>query len=241
MRDNLRRSAALCRRFRPCLNRFYIRRGLLTFCGRWGCRRGPRPPQPFRERFTPRFTQIIQPLLGGRHVRFGPLHCRSRLVVVQQQRGRRHRLREELPKKLELVAGPGCSVCVMPVGHVDAFVKVAVQPDVITATCQDMLQVQGSRESLASIRKKGARIEVITSPRDCLELARREPDKIIVYTAVGFEATAPSVAETIHWLKSNIGDYSNCIYKGHQYINSSLNSVLAKLKDVIESATIRRQ
>lgn len=109
----------------------------------------------------------------------------------------RYRLREELPKKLELVSGPGCSVCVMPAGHVDAFVKVAMQPDVITATCQDLVNLPGSRESLASIRSKGARVEVISSPHDCLELARREPDKIIVYPAVGFEATAPSVAETI--------------------------------------------
>jgi len=109
----------------------------------------------------------------------------------------RYRLRDELPNKLELVSGPGCSVCVMPAGHVDAFVKVAIQPDVITATCEDLLQVPGSRESLATIRKKGVRVEVITSPRDCLDLARRYPHKIIVYPAVGFEATAPSVAETI--------------------------------------------
>lgn len=109
----------------------------------------------------------------------------------------RHRIREELPDNLELVAGPGCSVCVMPAGHVDAFVKVALLPDVITATCEDLLQIQGSHDSLGSIRDRGARVEVISSPRDCLELARREPDKVIVYPAVGFEATAPSVAETI--------------------------------------------
>lgn len=109
----------------------------------------------------------------------------------------RYRLREDLPKKLELVAGPGCSVCVMPTGHVDAFIKVAMQPDVITATCQDLLLLQGSEESLHSLQKKGAQVEVITSPHDCLGLARRHPDKVIVYPAVGFEATAPSVAETI--------------------------------------------
>ncbi len=109
----------------------------------------------------------------------------------------RYQLHEELPKNLELVSGPGCSVCVMPAGHVDAFVKVALLPDVITATCQDLLNLQGTKESLASLREKGARVEVISYAPDCLELARREPDKIIVYPAVGFEATAPSVAETI--------------------------------------------
>lgn len=123
-----------------------------------------------------------------------------RIMVVCGTHNRailRYRLRDELPKKLKLVSGPGCSVCVMPAGHVDAFVKVALQPDVITATCDDLLQVQGSRESLGTIRDQGARVEVITTPLDCLELARREPDKIIVYPAVGFEATAPSIAEAI--------------------------------------------
>lgn len=125
-----------------------------------------------------------------------------RIMVVCSSHNRailQYQLREELPKKLELVSGPGCSICVMPAGHVDAFVKVAIQPDVITACCHDLLKLGGSGDiSLDAIRKQGlAQVEVITSPHDCLELARREPDKIIVYPAVGFEATAPSVAETI--------------------------------------------
>ena len=106
-------------------------------------------------------------------------------------------LREKLPDMLELVAGPGCSVCVMPAGHIDAFVKVATQPQVITAACEDLIKVPGSRESLSSIWKKGARVEVISSHMDALDIARREPDYTVVYPAVGFEATAPSVAETI--------------------------------------------
>ncbi|MGW8194418.1 MAG: hydrogenase formation protein HypD [Desulforhopalus sp.] len=106
-------------------------------------------------------------------------------------------IRQQLPSKLDLVAGPGCSVCVMPAGHVDAFVKVGMQKKVITAACDDLIRVPGSKESLASIRHKGARVEVISSPMDALDIARREPDFIVVYPAVGFEATAPSVAETI--------------------------------------------
>ncbi len=109
----------------------------------------------------------------------------------------KHGLRQQLPDNLELVAGPGCSVCVMPAGHIDAFVKVAMQPKVITAACHDLIRVPGSNESLGSIWKKGARIEIISSPMDALDIARREPDFIVVYPAVGFEATAPAVAETI--------------------------------------------
>ena len=106
-------------------------------------------------------------------------------------------LRQLLPGEIDLVAGPGCSVCVMPAGHIDAFVKVGMQPNVITAACEDLLRVPGSNESLGSIWKKGGRVEIISSPMDALDIARREPDFTVVYPAVGFEATAPSVAETI--------------------------------------------
>jgi hydrogenase expression/formation protein HypD len=123
-----------------------------------------------------------------------------RIMVVCGTQNRailKNKIRERLPAHLELVAGPGCSMCVMPAGHIDAFVKVGKQPNVITAACEDLLGVPGSSESLASIARKGARVEVISSPMDALDIARREPDHIVVYPAVGFEATAPSVAETI--------------------------------------------
>lgn len=123
-----------------------------------------------------------------------------RLMVVCGTQNRaivKYGIRQKLPEMLELVAGPGCSVCVMPAGHIDAFVKVAMQPKVITAACEDLISVPGSNESLATIWKKGARIEIISSPMDALDIARREPDYTVVYPAVGFEATAPSVAETI--------------------------------------------
>jgi len=109
----------------------------------------------------------------------------------------RYGIRKQLPRYLDLVAGPGCSVCVMPAGHIDAFIKVAVQPDVIIAACVDLIKVPGSTDSLESIMEKGASIEVILSPMDALDIARREPSKTVVYPAVGFEATAPGVAETI--------------------------------------------
>lgn len=123
-----------------------------------------------------------------------------RLMVVCSTQNRailRYGLHDQLPGYLDLVAGPGCSVCVMPAGHIDAFVKVAVQPGVITAVCDDLLIAPGSTESLESVMKKGADIELITSPMEALEIALQEPGKTIVYPAVGFEATAPSVAEAI--------------------------------------------
>ena len=123
-----------------------------------------------------------------------------RLMVVCGTQNRailKYGIRQRLPVMLELVAGPGCSVCVMPAGHIDAFIKIAMQPKVITAACSDLIRVPGSKQSLATIWEKGARIEVISSPMDALDIARREPGYTVVYPAVGFEATAPSVAETI--------------------------------------------
>ena len=123
-----------------------------------------------------------------------------RIMVVCGTHNRaimRYDLRSKLPENLELVAGPGCSVCVMPAGHIDAFVKIGMLPDVITVTCEDLLNVPGTRDSLASIKAKGAHVEVISAAQECLEIARNNPDKIVVYPAVGFEATAPSLAETI--------------------------------------------
>ncbi|SDO50085.1 hydrogenase formation protein HypD [Desulforhopalus singaporensis] len=123
-----------------------------------------------------------------------------RLMVVCGTQNRailRAGIREQLPEDLELVTGPGCSACVMPAGHIDAFVKIGMQPKVITAACEDLLRIPGSKDTLGSIRGKGARVEIITSPMDALDLAKREPDFTVVYPAVGFEATAPAVAETI--------------------------------------------
>jgi hydrogenase expression/formation protein HypD len=123
-----------------------------------------------------------------------------RVMVVCGTQNRtllKYGLDEVLPDKLDVVSGPGCSVCVMPAGHIDAFIKIGLQPDVVTATCEDLLRVSGSRESLESIKRKGAQVEVVDSPMEALDLARRFPSKIVVFTAVGFEGAAPDVAETI--------------------------------------------
>ena len=114
----------------------------------------------------------------------------------------------DLPEDLEIVTGPGCSICVMPAGHIDAFVKIGRQPDVITATCEDLLRVQGSKESLESIKANGALVEVVDSPMEALDLARSHPEKIVVFTAVGFEGAAPDVAETILEAHENLVELS---------------------------------
>jgi hydrogenase expression/formation protein HypD len=123
-----------------------------------------------------------------------------RLMVVcgtQYRTLLRHGLMESFPEELELLPGPGCGVCVMPTGHVDAFVKVAHKPDVITAACGDLIKMPGSIGSLETAAQKGCDVRLITTPMEAIDIACGEPEKTVVYPAVGFEATAPSVAETI--------------------------------------------
>ncbi len=137
----------------------------------------------------------------------------------------KYALDDLLPDNLDIVTGPGCSVCVMPAGHIDAFVKIALQPDVITATCEDLLRVSGSTESLASIKAKGARIEVVDAPIEALNLARKYPDKIVVFTAVGFEGAAPDVAEAILEAASE-GIVNFCVIPSIRLLPPSLDNLL---------------
>jgi len=130
-----------------------------------------------------------------------------------------------LPENLDIVSGPGCSVCVMPAGHIDAFIKIGLQPDVITATCEDLLRVPGSRDSLASIKAKGARVEVVDAPMEALDLARKFPNKIVVFTAVGFEGAAPDVAESIlEAAREGIDNF--CVIPSIRLLPPSLDNLL---------------
>jgi len=137
----------------------------------------------------------------------------------------KYALDDVLPDNLNIVTGPGCSVCVMPAGHIDAFVKIALQPDVITATCQDLLRVNGSTESLETVRAKGAQVEVVDAPIEALDLARRFTDKIVVFTAVGFEGAAPDVAEAILEAASE-GIDNFCVIPSIRLLPPSLDNLL---------------
>ncbi len=152
-----------------------------------------------------------------------------RLMVACGNQNRtllRTNTRKELPEKLELVAGPGCSVCVMPAGHIDAFVKVGMQPGVITAACEDLLQVRGSGQSLGTIHKKGARVEVINTPHEALAIAKKEPNYTVVYPAVGFEATAVNVAEVI-LEAARLGIENFCIIPSIRLLPPTISWLLA--------------
>ena len=109
----------------------------------------------------------------------------------------KHGLQDLLPEHVELVHGPGCPVCVIPMGRIDDAIAIARTPGVIFATYGDMMRVPSSTGSLIDAKADGADVRFIYSPLDALTLARKNPDREVVFFAVGFETTAPSTAATL--------------------------------------------
>jgi hydrogenase expression/formation protein HypD len=102
-----------------------------------------------------------------------------------------------LPDGVELVHGPGCPVCVLPMGRVDDGIAIAHEPNVIFTCFGDVLRVPGSHGSLLEAKARGADVRIVYSPLDALGIARRNPDREVVFFAIGFETTAPSTALTL--------------------------------------------
>lgn len=113
----------------------------------------------------------------------------------------RHGIKDLLPEQIELVHGPGCPVCVLPMGRVDDGIAVAERSDVIFTCFGDMMRVPGSRGNLLEIKAQGADIRMVYSPLDALRIARENPDREVVFFAIGFETTAPSTALTLQRAK----------------------------------------
>ncbi len=102
-----------------------------------------------------------------------------------------------LPKKIEFIHGPGCPVCIMPKERIDHALILAKQKDVILATLGDMIRVPGSKTSLQKLRSQGADIRSLYTPLDVLKIAKENPDKKVVFFAIGFETTTPMTASVI--------------------------------------------
>jgi hydrogenase expression/formation protein HypD len=107
-----------------------------------------------------------------------------------------------LPGNVELVHGPGCPVCVIPMGRVDDGIAIAHQPGVIFTCFGDMLRIPGSDGSLQDAKAQGADVRMVYSPLDALRIAKANPDRDVVFFAIGFETTAPSTALTLKRAKA---------------------------------------
>ncbi|HIG65541.1 MAG TPA: hydrogenase formation protein HypD [Methyloprofundus sp.] len=109
----------------------------------------------------------------------------------------RYGIENMLPNSIELIHGPGCPVCVLPMGRVDDCVAIAEQDNVIFTTFGDAIRVPGSKKSLLQAKADGADVRMVYSPLDSLSIAKKNPDKEVVFFGLGFETTMPSTAFTV--------------------------------------------
>jgi hydrogenase expression/formation protein HypD len=130
-----------------------------------------------------------------------------------------------LPPEIDLVHGPGCPVCVTPLELIDKALAIASRPDVIFTSYGDMLRVPGSQADLFSIRAAGGDIRVVYSPLDAVRMAQENPDKEVVFFAIGFETTAPAnVTSVIQADKLNLENYS--ILVSHVRVPPAIEAIL---------------
>jgi hydrogenase expression/formation protein HypD len=106
-------------------------------------------------------------------------------------------LKDLLPPNIELVHGPGCPVCVLPMGRIDDGLSIAEDPSVMFTAVGDMMRVPGTHGSPLEYKARGMDVRIVYSPSDALKLARANPDKHVMFFAIGFETTAPSTALTL--------------------------------------------
>ncbi|MEM8842791.1 MAG: hydrogenase formation protein HypD, partial [Pseudomonadota bacterium] len=110
---------------------------------------------------------------------------------------------------VQFIHGPGCPVCVLPRSRVDECIELAERPEVIFTTFGDAMRVPGTRKSLMQAKADGADIRMVYSPLDALELARRNPDREVVFFGLGFETTTPSTAFSIQQAaREGLGNFS---------------------------------
>ncbi|MBW3554617.1 MAG: hydrogenase formation protein HypD, partial [Gemmatimonadetes bacterium] len=137
----------------------------------------------------------------------------------------RYGIDELLPANVELVHGPGCPVCVIPMGRVDDGIAVASRDGVIFTCFGDMMRVPGGNGTLTEAKAAGADVRMVYSPLDALRIARENPDRDVVFFAIGFETTAPSTALTLMRAKAE-GVRNFSVFCNHVTIVPPLRALL---------------
>lgn len=128
--------------------------------------------------------------------------CDEPLKIMEVCGGHTHTIfkygiEDLLPPNITMIHGPGCPVCVIPLGRVDDSISIALQPNLIFTTFGDMMRVPGSKTNLLDAKACGADVRMVYSPLDALKIAKKNPDRQVVFLALGFETTAPSTAMTV--------------------------------------------
>jgi hydrogenase expression/formation protein HypD len=133
---------------------------------------------------------------------------------------------ELLPKEVELVHGPGCPVCVTALELIDQAIAIASRDDVIFCSFGDMLRVPGSKKDLFFVKAEGGDVRIVYSPMDSLKVARENPDKEVVFFAVGFETTAPGNAMAVYQAKeSGIKNFS--VLVSHVLVPPAIEAIMS--------------
>src|SRR5262249_45949210 len=132
---------------------------------------------------------------------------------------------ELLPPGIELVHGPGCPVCVTPLELIDKAIAVASRPEVIFCSFGDMLRVPGSGRDLFAVKAAGGDVRIVYSPLDCLRIAEQNPDRTVVFFAVGFETTSPANAMAV-WQAKRRGLKNFAVLVSHVLVPPAIKAIL---------------
>lgn len=139
-----------------------------------------------------------------------------------------------VPQGLRLIHGPGCPVCVTPIEKIDQALAIAATPGVIFCSFGDMLRVPGSKSDLLQIRAAGADVRFVYSPLDSLKIARDNPDRQVVFFAVGFETTAPATAITV-WQAKQLGLKNFSMLVAHVLVPPAMDAILASPRNQVQA------
>ena len=138
----------------------------------------------------------------------------------------RHGILEMLPKKVRMIHGPGCPVCVTPVSLIDKAIELCFRQNVILCSYGDMLRVPGSEMSLQQARAKGGDVRILYSPLEAVDIAQKNPDREVVFFAVGFETTAPANAlSVVRARQLQLSNYS--ILSAHVLVPPAMEAIMS--------------
>src|SRR5512141_1935616 len=138
-----------------------------------------------------------------------------------------------LPPEIELVHGPGCPVCVTSLELIDKALAIAAQPNVIFTSFGDMLRVPGSHHDLFSIRARGGQVKVVYSPLDAVRIAQENPDKQVVFFAIGFETTAPPNAMSVLQAQA-LGLKNYSVVVSHVCVPPAMHAILGSPQNRVQ-------
>ncbi|MGJ7905185.1 hydrogenase formation protein HypD [Actinopolyspora sp. H202] len=163
-----------------------------------------------------KITELCEP---GRQYKFMEV-CGGHTHTIYK-----HGLEDYLPENISLIHGPGCPVCVIPMGRVDDSIHIARQPGVLMTSFGDMMRVPGSNGSFFDSNAEGTNIRMVYSPLDALKLARQNPEQHVVFMAIGFETTAPSTAMTLLRARSE-GLENFSVFCNHVTVIPAIKAIL---------------